>query len=214
MNNKFKKIIAREFLIFLVMLILGIVVFLCIYPYNSYRENQIEKVNKSITEKELLADSLHKSVNKKIENQEWFFDKVSNEFDIINTEYSELKSLWPILQRIAENDSTEYRWNHKWEKSLIQFHKSIGFKNAQELENFIEQNSINSKDSVQLGKSTEIRKEIAKLTKQKDRLKRKVFNDYEKEGFAIGIGVVLFGILFLLRYLIYAVKWSLRTLKE
>ena len=214
MNKRVKKIIAREFLILLVLIVLTSLVFVCVYPYNSYQKNKIEKIDSSINEKEKLTENLHKSVNEKIKEQEWFYEKVSSEFDITNSEYSELKTLWPILQRIAENDSTEYRWNNKWEKSLIDFHKSIGFKNGKELEAFIEKNSISSNDSIQLKKSEKIRAEIGKLKEQRTELKYKTLNDNDKLDLVGGIGLALFGILFILRYLIYAVKWSLRTLKE
>ena len=214
MNKKTKKIIAREFLIILIMIALGLLIFVCIFPYNSYQNKQINKIENSISKKEKTTDSLHKSVNAKKKNQEWFFNKVSSEFDITNSEYSELKTLWPILQRIAENDSTEYRWNNKWEQSLIDFHKGIGFKNAQELEKFIETNSLNAKDSIQLEKSTLIRNEILGLKKRKIELENKVFDEYDRMDLLAGIGIILFGILFILRYLFYAVKWSIKTLKE
>ncbi len=214
MNKKVKKIIAREFLILLALIVLTSLIFICVFPYNSYQKNNIDKIDKSLSEKEKLTENLHKSVDEKIENQEWFFEKLSSEFDITNSEYSELKTLWPILQRIAENDSIEHRWNNKWEKSLTDFHKGIGFKNGKELETFIEKNSISSDDSIQLKKSEEIRKEITELKKQRAEFKYKILNDNDKLDLVGGIGVTLFGILFLLRYLIYAVKWSLRTLKE
>jgi RNAse (barnase) inhibitor barstar len=214
MNKKIKKIIAREFLLLLTLILLSALIFVCVFPYNLYQENKIEKTNKKLIEKEKLTDNLHKSVNEKIKNQKWFFEKISSEFDITNTEYSELKTLWPILQKIAENDSTEYRWNNKWEKSLIDFHKSIGFKNGKDLQFFILNNSITSKDSIQINKSNEIQKEITELSKQKIELKNRIFQDSEKEKFIIGISAILFGILFVLRYLFYGVKWSIKQLND
>lgn len=214
MNKKIRKIIAREFLLLLVLIVLGSLIVLSVFPYNAYQRNQVVNLNSEIGLKEKQTNSLHKTVNEKIKNQEWFFVKVSSEFDIANSEYSELKTLWPLLQRIAENDSTAYRWNNKWENSLIEFHKSIGFKNPEELESFIEQNSVYSKDSIDLKKSNEIRIEIKGLNTRKSDLKRKIFTESDKENMAIGIGIILFGILFLSRYLFYAIKWSIKTLKE
>jgi len=214
MNKKIKKIIAREFLLLLALILLSALIFVCVFPYNSYQENRIEKINKKLIEREKLNDSLHKSVNEKIKKQEWFFEKISSEFDISNSEYSELKTLWPILQRIAENDSTEHRWNNKWEKSLIDFHKSIGFKKGKDLQIFILNNSITSKDSIQLNKSNEIQKEITELSKQKIELKNRIFQYSEKRNFIIGISAILFGILFVLRYLFYGIKWSIKELND
>lgn len=196
------------------MISLGLLIFSCIFPYNSYQNKQVNKIENSILEKEKTADRLYKSVNAKRKNQEWFYNKVSSEFDISNSEYSELKTLWPILQRIAENDSTEYRWKNKWEQSLIDFHKGIGFKNAQELEKFIETNSLNTKDSIQLEKFNLIRNEVSTLKKRKIELETKVFDEHDRMNLLAGIGILLFGILFILRYLFYAVKWSIKTLKE
>ena len=136
MNVKFKKIIAREFLILLAMIVLGLIIFGCVFPYNAYQEKQIDGITQLIEEKEFEIDSLHKPIDQKIEKQRWFFEKVSGEFDISNSAYSELKTLWPILHRIALNDSTEYRWKNKWEKDLVEFHQKIGFKTPQDLEKF------------------------------------------------------------------------------
>lgn len=213
MNQKTKKIIAREFLILLVLIIVTSLIFVGIIPYNLYQENRIEKINNSLIEKEELNDSLNRSVSDKIKNQEWFFGKVSMEFDITNTEYGELKTLWPLLQGMAENDSIEYRWN-RWEKDLIAFHKSIGFTNAKELESFIEKNSISFIDSIQLKKSDSMRMEITDLISQRNQSKSKVLNKNDKIDFVSRMGIILFGILFILRYIIYAAKWSLKTLIE
>lgn len=214
MNKKVKKIIAREFLILLALIILTSIIFLCVFPYNSFQKSNIDKIDNSLIEKEKLTENLNKTVNQKIENQEWFFEKLSNEFDIANSENSKLKTLWPILQKIAENDSIEHRWNNKWEKSLKDFHKRIGFKNATDLEAFIKRNSISLNDSIQLKKSDKIRKEITELKNRRTEFKGKILNENAKFKLAGGIGVILFGILFLLRYLIYAVNWSVGTLKE
>lgn len=214
MNKKVKKIIAREFLILLASIILTSIIFLCVFPYNSFQKSNIDKIDNSLIEKEKLTENLNKTVNQKIENQEWFFEKLSNEFDIANSENSKLKTLWPILQKIAENDSIEHRWNNKWEKSLKDFHKRIGFKNATDLEAFIKRNSISLNDSIQLKKSDKIRKEITELKNRRTEFKGKILNENAKFKLAGGIGVILFGILFLLRYLIYAVNWSVGTLKE
>jgi len=43
-----KKIIAREFLVLITTLIIGIIAFLSIYPYNIYHQNQVEIINAQI----------------------------------------------------------------------------------------------------------------------------------------------------------------------
>ncbi|WP_291122944.1 hypothetical protein, partial [Flavobacterium sp. UBA6046] len=59
MNIQTKKIIAREFLILLIVIGLGIIGFLSIYPYNLYRNKQIEDLSNIINRKQKGIDSLN-----------------------------------------------------------------------------------------------------------------------------------------------------------
>ena len=82
------------------------------------------------------------------------------------------------------------------------------------MESFIKNNSLNKQDSIKLEKTDHIRKEISDFKNRKIKLENKYFDEYDRMELLTGIGIILFGILFLLRYLFYAVKWSIKILKE
>jgi hypothetical protein len=52
------------------------------------------------------------------------------------------------------------------------------------------------------------------LEKELEKTKKSFFNERIGGGEVLGLGIILFSIFFLLRYLIYGTKWSIRQLKE
>lgn len=58
MNLQTKKILAKEFLILVLTLTLGLLSFLCTFPYNQYKYNQIENFDRTIKKRQKTADSL------------------------------------------------------------------------------------------------------------------------------------------------------------
>lgn len=214
MDNKRNKTIAREFLVFIAFIIIEVFLFSFIYLYNFYQKSQIEITNENLTIKNTFINNALIPINKKKKNQEWFFKKISSEFDISNSQYSKLETLWPIMQKIAENDSTKYRWDYKWEKDLTEFHKTIGFTNPKVLQDFILKNSLSLKDSIELKKVYKIQQEISLINKHKQEIKNKIFTVKQIEELIIKSAYILFCILFILRYLFYGIKWSFKTLKK
>ncbi len=67
MNIQTKKIIAREFLILLIVIGLGIIGFLSIYPYNLYRNKQIEDLSNIINRKQKGIDSLNITIGRNLD---------------------------------------------------------------------------------------------------------------------------------------------------
>ena len=63
MDLKFKKIIAREFIILLIVLTIGLFSYLLIYPYNSSQQNKKERLISEIRIKTNQLDSLKNSEN-------------------------------------------------------------------------------------------------------------------------------------------------------
>jgi len=210
MNKKTKKIIAREFLILFALIVSGLLTFVCIFPYNLYQQKRINEIENIISERKAIADSLNKSVSEKLKNQKWYHKKITDKFNFTKP----VKSFWLSVSNHTQNDSVNYHWNNNWTNNLIEYHKTLGFNNAQELESFIKNNSLNKQDSIKLEKTDHIRKEISDFKNRKIKLENKYFDEYDRMELLTGIGIILFGILFLLRYLFYAVKWSIKILKE
>jgi len=214
MNIKSKKILAREFLIFIVMVVFGVIIFACLYFYNSYQENKIDHISELITNKEFKIDSLQNPVNIKIERQDWYYKEITKDFNFTIPQARELKTFWSMVYRIAKNDSINYRWNNQWSDNVIKFHNNIGFNTPKELEEFIIVNTLSENDSLKLKKVIDYKDEIYGLEKQKENRERKIISDWRMKDWTIAIIISLICIFFVFRYLFYAIKWSLRTLKS
>ncbi|WP_290861612.1 hypothetical protein, partial [Flavobacterium sp.] len=159
-NNK--KILAREFVYFILCLLISSLIFLFIFPYNYFTQNQAANFAKEVKEKNVFIDSIKSINNKKIDAQNYFTDKYKKEFDI--DIYSEVNTeLWITLNRIVKADSVKYKWENKWEKTLVSFNKKMGYKSPEEFTNFIKSNVISSSDIALIEKS---KKEVRFLKSQ------------------------------------------------
>ncbi len=113
-----KKIIAREFLVLITTLIIGIIAFLSIYPYNIYHQNQVETINAQILIKKKISDSLSQSYNKKLDRQVWFSNKYINKFNLPG--WSNNDKVWKRLSDLSEKDSIRFKCK-SWDRELISF---------------------------------------------------------------------------------------------
>lgn len=214
MTNRQKRIIAREFLIFTAVIITEIILFCFVFFYNSYQTNQIKNTEEIISNKSKSINAIISPINQKKKNLDWFFSKVFSEFDVSNSVYSTPETFWPVVQRMAKNDSTEYRWKNNWSKEIIAFYKKIGFENGKKLQDFILTNAIDSKDKIRLKEVSELQTQIEQLNKAKYDLKNKIYDSKQTKNLMLKSILILFGLLFILRYLIYAILWSISILKE
>lgn len=196
------------------MLALILLTYIIFFLYNKYYNDQIGRLNILTAEKKELDNSISRTINQKNKKQKWFFESAASRFDLSKSEYKDIEALWPILERIATNDSIQYYWNERWDLSLKEFHKSIGFDNWNELNSFIKDNSFNSEDEQILQKSLKLKEEIGILNRRKENIKNQILSDKQKDDIIRKTGISLFAILFLLRYLVYGVRWSIKTLKE
>ncbi len=215
MKLEIKKIIAREFLILTLVLIFGLIIFLCVYPYNAFLQSQIEKRTTQIFEKRKLADSLSRNYKTKLNNQTWFFAKFQNYYDLTaDKTFDERDEIWKKFDNWALKDSINYRWEHRWGRENITFLKSIGFSNSQSLQSFIERNRISKVDSVNFNSSLVINSESAMLSKSKKVKESKVVSSNEQTAIAKKTLIFCFILFFGLRYFFYSLKWSLNVLKQ
>lgn len=209
-----KKLIAREFLIMILVLTIGLISFLCTYPYNAYKRNQVENKSIEISEKSKKVDTLSLSFKNKIDLQNWFFEKYSNHWDISGDKINTSEKLWQRLDFLALNDSIKYKWQNVWDKELLAFNKEIGFSNPDEFKSFIDKNRITKEDSSNYESSLAINSEIALLTKNKKDYESEILSYNEQTEFGLKALIICFIILFGFRYLFYSLKWSLKILKQ
>ena len=210
MKLQTKKIVAREFLLFTIALALGFICFLFTYLYNNYRSSQTGSLDKAIAEKNKITNSLSYQYKIKSQKKDWFFGKFTAKF---GSDLYKNEELWNRLSYLAEKDSIKYKWNN-WAKELTDFNKELDFNTPQKFKEFIDANRLNSNDSTNYNESLKINNDIAILQWQKKEIKIKKLSFKEQVRFGVTSTIILLIILFAARYLFYAVRWSVKVLKQ
>lgn len=214
MKKGMKKIIAREFLILLSVAILWSVIYFSVFQYDNYQIKQFNNFTSKIKTENSKKIFDEKQIIIKNENQEWFAIKLFEKFDIFNAKKTEIESLWLDYKNIVDSDSLKYLWNNKWDKKLINFYNESGFKSSIDLKLFIQKNLINSKDSMTINHIREHSKKINNLTAERGLIENKIYEKYEFINFNYYSILILLLIFFFIRYLFYAIKWSLKVLED
>ena len=114
---------------------------------------------------------------------------------------------------LAKVDSIKYKWN-VWAKELIDFNKEFDFNTPEKFKEFIDANTINSKDSAEYNESLNVNRDITILKTQKRDVETKKLSFEKQVEFGITSTIVLGIILFVARYLFCAVRWSIKVLKQ
>ena len=213
MNKKTKKIIAREFLFFLTLLIISGLFLIAVFPYNSYKERKVDNYGLKINDLNSEIEKISGKAYKKLKQQNWYHSKISDEFNVNKPPYNRIEKLWKQLQNLAIQDSLKLKWSDQWSEKVKNFHQNLGFNNGDEFQSFVLLNSLTQSDSTSLSKSELKRAELLKLEKLRDMNERDIMNENNVMNLLSILITILFIVMFILRYLIYAVKWSLKTLK-
>lgn len=208
-----KKIIAREFLLFLGCVLISSLAFIGTYPYNYSIDSKIDKLEKDIIPLTIAIDSLEKPFNAKLSKQKWFFEEFQKN-TVLKQSYRDSKELWQRLEYLHKKDSIEYNWNNVWNNALLDYNRSVGFKNPTQFDKFIKDNSLNDSE-LKIATNTEtVRVKVANFESQIPKLWHKILDIKDQLNFALIFLIITGVIAFPIRYLFYSVKWSIRTLKQ
>jgi hypothetical protein len=226
MDLQTKKIIAKEFLVFIITLLIGVVAFLSVYPYNSFRQHQLSDVNQEISIKQSLADSLNQISSQYILNEDGlpiFIYSHSQQQYLLNNTYQALKNNLSGLttpqnkyDSLMQND-IDYR--QRAYKALLENVK--GFKLSYAV--FVRVLSVDSLKSEneplnyeQLrNESTKLKTEIGRLKyNEYPRISSQILSFNNQLHFTLIIFLISVFILFILRYIYYGIKWSMKIIKQ
>lgn len=213
MNKTTKKIIAREFLILLAMAILGGLLVLCVFPYNAIKQNRINDLVLKEVQLKNNIDSLGAKALEKQKKNEWYYKKLGSEFNFEKPPYTKINTFWTRIKTLAEKDSLKEMYSDKWSEKVKKFHSDLGFKNGDEFQNFVINNSLTKSDSIDLIKTDKLKTELNKIIDERYDIESEKVSENHHIDIAGGIFLALFIIMFLMRYLFYAIKWSFRILK-
>ena len=114
---------------------------------------------------------------------------------------------------ISKNDSIKVKWNNKWkEDQITDFFKKIGFSNADSLQKFINNFSYTDLELTSVRKLDSINNEINILNKTNNTTI--ILSHNQQLNYLEKALLVLFVFLFAFRFFFYAIKWSIKTLKD
>lgn len=200
-----KKLIAREFLFLLAVIFTALVVFLCTYPYNAYKHHQLEDLSKVIVSNYSVIDSLSKPYILKNQNQSSYFKKMSEIVDL--REVNSVEKWWKESEDGAKLDSLKTMWDPN-------IFNKIGFLTRNDLLEYIDSNTIDTIDIANKKESETIFLKSKALKIKKERNDNSILSQYQQFNLGKHALIILGTLFFLFRYIIYAIQWSLKTLKQ
>jgi hypothetical protein len=110
MKHQTKKVIAREFIVLILTLVITLLAFLGTAVYNAFLNSKITPLRESFNENVKQADSLARSYNSKLQNQQWFYNTLDIYFNLPKSRYKSYDIVWKRFQEISSSDSIEYTY--------------------------------------------------------------------------------------------------------
>ncbi|MGR6087939.1 MAG: hypothetical protein ACU4F9_07180 [Arcticibacter sp.] len=210
LNNR--KIIAREFLIFTICALIFGLAFVGTIPYNYVIKSQIDNLE---TTSQSLSDSIKKiqlDYLQKINNQIAFYESSEKEnWFTVGKNYAEL---WSKLEKARIDGLIKKNWDGLSLYFKNELKDKYGFNNPYDFENFILNNSL-TPNEVEKNASAEIIIDERETIESKIRTEKYKLMDFDDRLEFSLICLMIIGVLsFPLRYFFYAIKWSVKTLKQ
>ena len=152
---------------------------------------------------------------KKRINKEW----ISNQFLWAYGKGGETArdSMWNDLVGIALTNGVQRKWEKIWPKTLVKTITSTGIKTPEHFRRWLLYNSSFTQAEISdYKKSIEINRDVAKLEirakaaeKREEFFKEDILPDLLYKAFLFMVSIA-----FVVRYIIFGVVWSIKTLKE
>jgi hypothetical protein len=210
MNLNSKKVIAREFIVLIACGLIAFVVWLIALMYNQFIHNEILKLNISKKEIQKVSDQKEKSFVFKI-NEQKRFHKIS-QWKGWHTDNRSYSKLWQRVENLIKSDSLQYRWENEWGQEFKDdSEKHFHISNSDDFINYIRRYSLTEKEKKVL---IEGENQIEKINDKIKSAENK-FVDYFMADQPPSIFLIIFLIIaFPLRFIFYALKWSIKTLRQ
>lgn len=193
---------------------IGFVVFSCTYLFNFYQQSKSQNISTEIRAKEIVADSLVRPFNNKIKQHEWFYNQNNDKIDLSGSLYDSPERLWNRLNELALKDSIRIKFRTVWTPELKKILSDIGFDNPEKLKSFIDKNRITIEDSSKYEQAKNIGTDISLLRNKRGDHDLKILSINSQIELGFWAFCIAFILLFVFRYIIYAIKWSVNTLRQ
>ncbi len=217
MKLRTKKKIAREFLTLVLCIAISISAYLLTSASNYYYKSRITKLSIASNEISQKFDSLQNTYSLKDEKHSWFHDIVQGEFSDAAL-YPQLskQSLWNRLAELSKKDSISHKWltiwstgSNRWKDIFMR----MGFENPEELKTFIDSYSFDENDSANFRSAQLLRDTWAGQRKEIINIRHKLYSQEEQRSIIRKTFIIALFFLFLIRYFIYSLIWSINTLR-
>lgn len=221
MTLKTKKVIAREFIFFLCSLLVSTVAYLSVSLYNNYQAKKSLQLTSEISHKAFICDSLTKPYLDKIYSEAKILEYIKGVYSNLEDAYGKSGT----VQKGALMTSFDSFPKKLQDSSYIRtvytnLDIAYGKDNMPDFETF--QIKIGRKNKITLTEeqiknyksSSKLNDEIQILKTEKQETDKII--DEKKNSTYVSQVFFIFSlaILFVLRYLFYATKWSLKILKQ
>lgn len=225
MKLQTKKIIAREFLVLAIAIGVAVISYLVIYSYNYLEQNTTDKLSQKIVLNNTISNKLSSPYTEKFNKQLWFANKYYKQFqnDKAKTTQFYNKNGIPIIGKdwnfrvfdrlmyLSHKDSLITMWNGK--NFYEEFGKYFNINTAEDFKIFVDENLISQDDINKKEQSEIIYNKTRPLQIKRDILKSKINSSIEQFNIVSYIFLAFLIIAFILRYIFYGIKWSIKTLK-
>ena len=215
MKLHIRKIIAREFLLLMLTIAIGFLLFLLTFLYNYYHKIKYQSIATEIFAKQSYADSLMKPFESKTKRINEIHIKIKDMFDIINS--SDLKGAFKNSEELISFLSQPENVKETFE--LINLSKDLkgSFANIDEFRSIVSlqpSEILTTIDSTSYRHGLNTKAEVKLLEKEKEIHNSKILSLSNQIKIASWTFFAAMTIFFFIRYIYYALKWSWKTLKE
>ena len=211
MKAKYKKIVGREFLILVGLAAVFGLTFLGLFIYNQINRSRSNEAyqQKMHVQEQLDSISNLPSYSKRAVNQWWLYSKFMEKYNM--SEVS-IDSLWSIYESLDKQTSIVFHWNQKNNQTsaLKPFLQSIGFSSGEEFAKYISDNSIPTE---LVKEKTTLEKLISRHESDMSNLSKSKISSTHMVEIPLIVVLILAAILYFLRPLFYAIKWSVKAVK-
>jgi hypothetical protein len=214
MQHKVKKVIAKEFLLLIVIIVIGIICLSFTLLNNLYFEKKAENLQIEIKQKNREVINLVNPLYSKIKQRNWFYNQLNNRANLYKSKYNTPSKLWKRFDELALSDSLLIRYETKWTPSTKIMFAEMGFNIPDQLQKFIVTNRINSTDNLKNKEAENIKKEVVIQKMQVETYHSKILSSEGQNQYLLWSMFISFLALFILRYIYYGIKWSINILKE
>jgi hypothetical protein len=143
-----------------------------------------------------------------------FRDVFFGKRDIYSMDTLNKNQVWTKFQTWLVSGSLATKYESEWNTSEKKLLRDFGIKSSAEMVAFIEGNTLSAEDSANLIRIEELNKDVNQANRGIEVAKFRKIGGEQHNKIALTVIICAGFVLFLMRYLYYSVRWSLRALRE